>query len=179
MKIDEKVVQILADSLGTDLTRITMELRKLIDGRPEGVNVIDAELVQRNIGISKDYNSFELQNAFVRKDILKANRITQYFAANPKEHPIQKELPAVFNFFSNLMIYHYLRSKDDRSVAQALGINVFFAKDYAAAARQYPAGKVFKIIGYIRDTDARSKGFGGVNVSDADLWKELVYKIMH
>ncbi|MBQ9339867.1 MAG: DNA polymerase III subunit delta [Paludibacteraceae bacterium] len=179
VKIDEKVVQVLAESLGTDLTRITMELQKLVNGRPEGVNVIDADLVQRNIGISKDYNTFELQDAFVKKDILKANRITQYFAANKKDHAIQKELAMVFSFFSNLMIYHYLSQKDERSVAQALGISPYFAKNYAAAARQYNAGKTFKIIGYIRETDARSKGIDNISADDSDLWKELVYKIMH
>ena len=178
VKIDERVVQLLADSLGNDLTRITLELQKLVDGRPEGVNVIDADLVQRNVGINKNYNIFELQEAFIKKDILKANRITQYFAAN-KEHAIQKELPMVFTFFSNLMIYHYLSDKSDRAVAQALGISPYFARNYAEAARIYSAGKVFRIIGYIRDTDARSKGFGGVNTDDGDLWKELIYKIMH
>lgn len=179
VQIDERVVQLLADSIGSDLTRITQELNKLIDGRPEGVNVIDAALVERNVGISKDYNGFELQAAFVNKDILKANRITQYFAANKREHAIQKELALVFSFFSNLMVYHYLGDKSQASVAQALGVSPYVVKDYAAAARVYSAGKVFRIIGYIRDTDARSKGFGGATISEADLWKELIFKIMH
>ncbi len=178
VKIDERVVQLLADSLGNDLTRITVELQKLVNGRPAGVNVIDAALVQRNIGISKDYNAFELQDAFVSRDIVKANKITQYFAAN-KEHAIQKELAMVFSFFSNLMIYHYLKDKSTQSVAQALKIGQYFVRNYAAAARQYSAGKVFKIIGYIRETDAKSKGIEGISYSDADLWKELIYKIMH
>jgi len=179
VRIDERVTQLLADCLGTDLTRITLELKKLIDGRPEGCNVIDAALVERNIGISKDFNGFELQRALVSKDIVKANRITQYFADNKKEHAIQKELALVFQFFSNLMIYHYLPDKSGPAVAQALGINPYFAKDYAAASRVYSKGKTFNIIGYIREIDARSKGIDNPSANDADLWKELIYKIMH
>lgn len=179
VKIDERIVQLLADNIGNDLTRITQELKKLIDGRPEGVNVIDASLVERNVGISKDYNGFELQDALVRKDVVKANRITQYFADNKKEHPIQKELALVFSFFSNLMIYHYLPDKKEMVVAKQLGVAPFTVKNYAAAARLYSKGKVFNIIGYIRDIDARSKGINSPSTTDADLWKELIYKILH
>lgn len=178
VQIDERVVQLLADSLGTDLTRITVELKKLIDGRPEGVNVIDAALVERNIGISKDFNGFELQQAFAAHDLIKANRITQYFASS-KKHSIQQELALVFSFFSNLMIYHYLADKSQAAVAQQLKIPSFSVKDYAAAARWYNKGKTFNIIGYIRDIDARSKGVNSMSVSEADLWKELIFKIMH
>lgn len=179
VRIDERVTQLLADSLGNDLTRITLELKKLIDGRPEGCNMIDAALVERNIGISKDYNIFELQQAFINRDVLKANRITQYFADNKKEHAIQKELASVFSFFSNLMIYHYLPDKSQAAVAQALGVPPFAVKDYAAAARVYTKGKTFNIIGYIREIDARSKGINNPSATDADLWKELIYKILH
>lgn len=179
VQIDERVTQLLADSLGTDLTRITLELKKLIDGRPEGCNVIDAKLVERNIGISKDFNGLELQDAFMKKDIVKANRITQYFADNRKEHPIQKELASVYSFFSNLMIYHYLPEKSGPAAAQALGVPPFLLKNYAAASRVYTKGKTFNIIGYIRETDARSKGIDNPSANDSDLWKELIYKIMH
>lgn len=179
VSIDERIVQILADSLGNDLTRITLELKKLIDGRPEGCSVIDAQLVERNIGISKDFNGFELQQAFIMRDIIKANRITQYFADNKKEHAIQKELALVFSFFSNLMVYHYLPDKSQAAVAKALGISPYAVKDYAAASRVYSKGKTFNIIGYIRDTDARSKGIDNPSATDADLWKELIFKIMH
>lgn len=179
VQIDERVTQLLSDSLGNDLNRIALELKKLIDGRPEGCNVIDAALVERNIGISKDYNVFELQQAFVNRDVVKANRITQYFADNKKEHAIQKELASVFTFFSNLMIYHYLPDKSQAAVSQAIGVPPFAVKDYAAAARVYTKGKTFNIIGYIREIDARSKGIDNPSATDADLWKELVYKIMH
>lgn len=178
VQIDERVTKILADSIGTDLTQIVSALQKLIDGRPEGTKRIDAELVERNIGISKDFNIFELQDALIKGDVLKANRITQYFASS-KDHPMNKELGILYSFFANLMIYHYLADKSDRAVAAALGISPYFAKDYAAAAKRYSAGKTFAIIGYFRDTDARLKGINNPSAKEDDLWKELMYKILH
>jgi DNA polymerase-3 subunit delta len=178
VQIDDKVAKILADNIGTDLTQIVGSLQKLIDGRPEGVKVIDAALVERNIGISKDFNAFELQTALINGDVVKANRITQYFASS-KDHPIVKELSILYGFFANLMIYHYLPDKTDRVVAQALGISPYFVRDYATAARRFSAGKTFAIIGYFRDIDARSKGINNPSAKDADLWKELIYKILH
>ena len=178
VQIDEKVTKILADSIGTDLTQIVGALQKLIDGRPEGVKVIDAALVERNIGISKDFNVFELQDALIKGDVVKANRITQYFASS-KDHPMVKELGILYGFFANLMVYHYLPDKTDRAAASALGVSPFFVKDYAAAAKRYSAGKTFAIIGYFREIDARMKGINNPSAKDADLWKELIYKIMH
>ena len=178
IRIDEKVAKILADSIGNDLTQIVGALQKLIDGRPEGVNVIDAALVERNIGISKDFNVFELQSALIAGDVVKANRITQYFASS-KDHPMVKELGILYGFFANLMIYHYLPDKTDRVAASALGVSPFFVKDDAAAAKRYSAGKTFAIIGYFREIDARLKGINNPSAKDADLWKELIYKILH
>ena len=178
VKIDEKVAKILADSIGADLTQIVGALQKLIDGRPQGVTVIDAELVERNIGISKDFNVFELQDALIKGDVLKANRITQYFASS-KDHPMIKELGILYAFFANLMIYHYLPDKSERVAGPAMGVAPFFVKDYAAAARRFSAGKTFAIIGYFRDIDARLKGINNPSAKDADLWKELIYKILH
>lgn len=178
VQIDEKVTKILADSIGTDLTQIVGALQKLIDGRPEGVKVIDAALVERNIGISKDFNVFELQDALIKGDVVKANRITQYFASS-KDHPMVKELGILYGFFANLMVYHYLPDKTDRAAASALGVSPFFVKDYAAADKRYSAGKTFAIIGYFREIDARMKGINNPSAKDADLWKELIYKILH
>ena len=178
IRIDEKVAKILADSIGNDLTQIVGALQKLIDGRPDGVKVIDAALVERNIGISKDFNVFELQSALIAGDVVKANRITQYFASS-KDHPMVKELGILYGFFANLMIYHYLPDKSDRVAASALGVSPFFVKDYAAAARRFSAGKTFAIIGYFREIDARLKGINNPSAKDADLWKELIYKILH
>ena len=178
VKIDPRVAPLLADHLGTDLSAIVGALDKLIAGRPEGVNVIDAALVERNIGISKDYNIMELQAAIIRGDVVKANRITQYFAGS-KDHPMIREIAPLFSFFSNLLMYHYMPSKAPAVVAKELGINPYFVKDYEAAARRYPAGKTFLIVGYFRDIDARLKGINNPSAKDADLWKELIFRIMH
>ena len=178
IRIDEKVAKILADSIGNDLTQIVGALQKLIDGRPDGVKLIDAALVERNIGISKDFNVFELQSALIAGDVVKANRITQYFASS-KDHPMVKELGILYGFFANLMIYHYLPDKSDRVAASALGVSPFFVKDYAAVARRFSAGKTFAIIGYFREIDARLKGINNPSAKDSDLWKELIYKILH
>ena len=178
VQIDPKVAPILADHLGTDLSSIVGALDKLIAGRPEGVNRIDAALVERNIGISKDYNIMELQAALIRGDVVKANRITQYFASS-KDHPMIREMAPLFTFFSNLLMYHYMPNKAQAIVAKELGINPYFVKDYEMAAKRYPAGKTFLIIGYFRDIDARLKGINNPTARDADLWKELIFKIMH
>ncbi len=178
LKVDDRVPKLLADYIGSDLSGIVGAVDKLINGRPENCTTIDASLVERNVGISKDYNVFELQDALIKGDVVKANRITQYFASS-KDHPMVKELGILYNFFANLMIYHYLADKSERAAAPALGCSPFFVKDYAAAARRYSAGKTFKIIGYFREIDARSKGINNPSAKDEDLWKELIYKILH
>ena len=178
VQIDPRIAPLLADHLGTDLSAIVGALQKLIDGRPQGVNTIDAALVERNIGISKDYNIMELQAALIRGDVVKANRITQYFAGS-KDHPMIREMAPLFTFFSNLLMYHYLPNKSKDAVAKELGINPFFVRDYEMAARRYPAGKTFLIVGYLRETDARLKGINNPSAKDTDLWKELIFKILH
>ena len=176
--IDPKVAPLLADHIGTDLSAIVGALQKLIDGRPEGVNTIDAALVERNIGISKDYNIMELQAALIRGDIAKANRITQYFAGS-KDHPMISEMAPLFTFFSNLLMYHYMPDKSTNNVAKELGVNPYFVRDYEMAAKRYPAAKTFLIVGYMREMDARLKGINNPSAKDGDLWKELIFKIMH
>lgn len=178
LKVDPRIAPVLANYIGTDLSAIVGALQKLIDGRPEGVNVIDTALVERNIGISKDYNVIELQTALIQGNILKANRITQYFASS-KDHPMIREMAPIFTFFSNLLMYHYMSDKSPDAVAKELGINPYFVKDYQEAARRYPAGKAFLIVGYLREIDARLKGINNPSAKDADLWKELIFKIMH
>ena len=176
--IDPVVPKLLADALGSDLSAIVSAVDKLMLGRQEGQNRIDAALVERNIGISKDYNVFELQAALIKGDVVKANRITQYFASS-KDHPMQKELGILYNFFADLMIYHYLDDKSERAAAAVLKVHPYFMKDYVAAAKRFSAGKTFKIIGYFREIDARSKGVDNPSAKDDDLWKELIYKILH
>ncbi len=180
IRIDEKSINLLADSLGEDLQKIVGAINRLIAGLPEGKQVIDADLVERNIGISKDYNIFELQQAIIHKDILKANRIAQYFTES-KDNAIQGKIPFLFSFFSNLLLYLYLPShlKDENTVSQRLGISRFAVKDYATAARNYSKGKVYHIIGYLRRADVRSKGFNNPSVTEGEIWQELLYQILH
>lgn len=120
----------------------------------------------------------ELQAALIRGDVAKANRIALYFAST-KDHVMIREIAPLFTFFSNLLMYHYMPNKSQASVAKELGINPYFVKDYEMAARRYPAGKTFLIVGYLREMDARLKGINNPSAKDADLWKELIFKIMH
>ena len=141
---------------------------------------ITPELVEQNIGISKEYNNFELIKALAMKDVLKANRIAQYFEKNPKSNPIQMTLPVLFNYFSNLLICYYTKDRSEAGLMTALGLRgTFQVKDYLLGMRNYSAMKVFNLISDIRMTDARSKGVENTSVSDAELLKELLYKILH
>ena len=179
--IDGKASQMLSDFLGNDLSRLSKELDKLALILPEkGAKRITPELVEQNIGISKEYNNFELIKALAMKDILKANRIAQYFEKNPKSNPIQMTLPVLFNYFSNLLICYYTKDRSEAGLMTALGLRgTFQVKDYLLGMRNYSAMKVFNLISDIRMTDARSKGVENTSVSDAELLKELLYKILH
>ncbi|WP_075557441.1 DNA polymerase III subunit delta [Parabacteroides timonensis] len=179
--IDPKAAQMLSDFLGNDLSRLSKELDKLALILPEKApKRVTPELIEQNIGISKEYNNFELIKAIAVKDILKANRIAQYFEKNPKSNPIQMTLPVIFNYFSNLLICYYTKDRSEGGLMTALGLRgTFQVKDYMTGLRNYPAMKVFNLISDIRTTDARSKGVDNSSVSDADLLKELLYKILH
>lgn len=179
--IDPKAAQMLSDFLGNDLSRLSKELDKLALILPEnGPKRVTPDLIEQNIGISKEYNNFELIKAIAVKDVLKANRIAQYFEKNPKSNPIQMTLPVIFNYFANLLICYYTKDKTESGLMMALGLRATFqVKDYLTGLRNYPAMKVFNLISDIRSTDARSKGVDNSSVSDADLLKELLYKILH
>lgn len=179
--IDQKASQMLSDFLGNDLSRLSKELDKLALILPEnGPKRITPELIEQNIGISKEYNNFELIKAIAVKDILKANRIAQYFEKNPKSNPIQMTLPVIFNYFSNLLICYYTKDRSETGLMTALGLRgAFQVRDYLTGMRNYSAMKVFNLISDIRTTDAKSKGVENSSVSDADLLKELLYKILH
>ena len=179
VNIDVKAVQMLTEFLGTDLSKVANELDKLLITKPVDSNQITPEHVEKNIGISKDFNVFELQAALINKDKLKANRIIRYFADNKKANPMLMVLAQLFNFFSGLMIYHYLSDKSPAAVASELKINPYFVKDYEKAAKAFGAWKTMNIITWIRETDARGKGFDSNGVDDGELMKELVYKILH
>ncbi|TLX76101.1 DNA polymerase III subunit delta [Labilibacter sediminis] len=179
VSIDIRASALLADSLGTDLSKIVKELDKLKVAIGTGVKQITVEHIEKNIGLSKDYNNFELQKAVIAKDILKANKIIKVFSKNPKDHPIQATISILFNYFSKLMLYYYLADKGKANVAKELGINPYFVQDYALGARNYGARKVVAIISILREYDMKSKGFGNVSANMGDLLKEMMFKIMH
>jgi len=179
LQIDDKAVIMLTDFLGTDLSKVANEIDKLRITMPPGSVRITPELIEKNIGISKDFNVFELQDALMNRDVLKANRIVQYFADNKKSNPIQMVLAQLFNFFSNLMLFHYLPQKTADAAAVEFKIHPFIAKNYVKAAQSFNAWKTIYILGYIRETDARSKGVNSAGVDDKDLYKELIFKILH
>ncbi len=178
--IEQKSSEMIADFVGSDLSRLTGELEKLTITLPLGQKRITPELIERNIGISKDYNNFELKNALIEKDVFKANQIIKYFAENPKTNPIQATLSLLFNFYSNLMLAYYAPEKSEQGIAQQLGLKTpWQSKDYIRAMHKYNGVKVMQIIGEIRNYDAKSKGVGNTNMNDGELLRELVYKILH
>ena len=178
--MEPKASAMLADFVGTDLSRLTGELEKLIITLPAGQKRVTPEQIEKNIGISKDYNNFELRSALVEKDILKANKIIKYFEENPKTNPIQMTLSLLFNFYSNLMLSYYSPEKSEQGIASWLGLkSPWAARDYLTAMRRYNGVKTMQIIGEIRYADAKSKGINNASMSDGDILRELVFKILH
>jgi len=176
--IQHKAAYLLGEYLGNDLNKITNELNKLMIIVPEN-SEISAEIIERNIGISKDFNNFELTNALGQKDILKSNRIATYFANNPKSNPLVVTLGVLFSFFQKVLIYHVLTDKSQRNVATELKINPYFVKDYQLAAKHYGKRKCMNIISQIREYDMKCKGVGNASNTDGELLKELLFKILH
>lgn len=180
VEIEPKASEMMAEFVGTDLSRMAGELDKLVITLAPGIRRVTPEQIERNIGISKDYNNYELRSAIVAKDVLKANRIIKYFAENPKTNPIQMTLSVLFGFFSNLMLAYYAPDKTEQGIANQLGLkSAWQAREYMAAMRVYSGVKVMQIIGEIRYCDAKSKGVENASLSDEDLLRELVYKILH
>ena len=173
--ISPKAAHLLVEFLGTDLGKINNELEKLALILPKNTQ-ITPNIIEENIGISKDFNNFELQKALGAKDFQKAYRITNYFAQNPKDNSILMTIPILFRYFSLVLQYHGLKDHNPKSVASALGVNPYFVNDYSTAAKNYPMKKVSKIIEVLRDIDAKSKGVGA-NLPQAELLKELLIKV--
>ena len=177
---DTKSVLMLRESIGADLARMAGEIDKLAITLPQGTTAITPELIEEHIGISKEYNNFELQAAIINKDIYKANRIINYFAQNPKKNPIQMTLALLFGFFSNVMMCYYAPEKSDRGIAEFLGLkNTWGVGDYMKAMQNYRAMHVMEILHQIRMADARSKGVEGAQVPDGEIMRELLYRILH
>ena len=170
---------LLTEYLGTDLSKLANELNKLVITLPVNEKKITLEHIEQNIGISKDFNVFELQKALGEKNVLKANRIINYFSRNPKDNPMVMVVSSLHSYFVKILTYHYLSDKSQASIASALKINPFFAKEYEAAARKYSAPKIIEIISIFREYDLKSKGVGSSSATDGDLMREMIFKILH
>ena len=175
--IAPKAAQMLVEFLGTDLSKINNELDKLQIILPKGTQ-ISPEHIEENIGISKDFNNFELRQAVGERNAFKAYRIVNYFAENPKDNPMVVTVTLLFNFFSQLLQFHGLADKSPRNVASALKVNPYFVNEYVLAARNYPMKKVSEVISVLREFDVKSKGVGSNAVPQGDLLKELLVKIV-
>ncbi|MFW6370389.1 MAG: DNA polymerase III subunit delta [Bacteroidota bacterium] len=171
--------QILTDSLGTDLGKIVNELNKLIIAVKDTTHLTPVH-IEKNIGISKDYNLFELQDALVSGNVLKANRIVNYFGANPQQHPIQMTIAVLFGFYSKLFAIHFMKDKSEQGVIRQMGGKPFFIRKLISASKKYTPTKLYEIIGILREYDLKSKGMGvSTLVGPGELQKEMIYKILH
>ena len=178
IKLAPGISQLLADYLGNDLSRIANELNKMKLVLKDG-EVLDGKLVETHIGISKEFNVFELQKALGKKDANTAFKIAYYMGKNPKTNPIVMTIGNLYNFFSNVVLYHTVSHQSPPTIASELGINPYFVKDYAEAARLYPLKFATRIISVLREIDLKSKGLGAVNMDEGELLKEMVYKIIN
>ena len=181
VSIDPKSTQMIADNIGADLSRLTGELDKVILSLSEQDRRVTPQIVEDQIGVSKEFNGFELRDAIVNRNVFKANQIIKYFDENPKAGSIYSFLPMLFNYFQNLMIAYYApNNKSQESVAEWLEMrSPWAAKDYMTGMRNYTAMKVMQIISKIREIDAKSKGLDNPNTPPGELMKELIFYILH
>lgn len=180
IECEPAAAQMLSEYVGSDLNRLSSEMDKLILSMPQGVMRVVSSMVEEQTGVSKDYNNFELQNALAARDVLKANRIVKYFNSNPRSFALPLTLASLFGFFSDLMLAHYAPSKDEQSVATALGKSTWQVRQaIMPGLRNYTARKVMDILAELRITDGKSKGVGGCRTTPGDLLCELVFFILH
>ncbi len=180
LTIEPGAMQVLVESIGPDLNRMASELDKLLLGLPTGFKRVTSELVEKNIGISKEFNNWELRNALLAKDVMKANRIIRYFEENPKANPPIVTISMLFNYFSNLMLAYYAPERSPRGLMQQLDLrSEWQVRDYELGMRQFTAMKTLLIIGQIRASDARLKGIEKGNTTDGNIMRELIYFILH
>ena len=175
--ITHKAASLLVEFLGTDLSRINNELEKLMLILSEG-SEISPKSIEKHIGISKDYNNFELKKAIGEKDINRATRIINYFAQNPRENPFVVTVTLLHSFFSQLLQYHGLHDHSPKTVASALRINPYFVSEYQTAARNYSMRRSTEIVSALRELDLKGKGVGASQMSHPDLLKEMLAKIV-
>ena len=181
VSIDPKSVQMIADNIGADLSRLTGELEKVVLSLPEQDRRVTPQIVEDQIGVSKEFNGYELKDAIVNRNVFKANQIIKYFDENPKAGSIYSFLPMLFNFFQNLMIAYYApNNKSQEGVGEWLELrNSWAAKEYMTGMRNYSGMKVMQIISKIREIDAKSKGLDNPNTPPGELMKELIFYILH
>ncbi len=178
LTITQKALFLLVDHIGNDLSRIQNEIEKLAVNLGARKSISEDD-IENFIGVSKEFNVFELQAAIAQKNLSKAIRIIQYFEANPKAGPIQMILPALYNFFSKVYMVYSVGSQDEKTIASALGVNPYFAKDYLGAARKYDFQGVEKILLLLHQYNLRGLGVNDGNTSDAGLMKEMAVKMMY
>lgn len=176
--ISQKASIMISEFLGNDLSKIANELSKLYISLPKGSQITE-KLVETNIGISKDFNIFELQVALAKRDVLKSNRIVAHFASNPKENPLTKVVVLLFTFFSKVLVVQAMSGRPDNEIASAAGFTPYFIGDYKTAARNYNIDKLAMVIGMLREYDLKAKGVDSGSIDNGELTKELVYKILH
>ncbi len=176
--IAPQAAAMLSEYLGADLGKVANELDKLIISLPAGTQ-ITPDHIEKNIGISKEFNVYELQNALGERDLLKANRIINYFGANPSGSGTPVIVSSLFSYFSKILNYHFLEDKSQNNVASVLQVHPFFVKTYVTAAKNYNIRKLVEIISILREYDMKSKGWGNVSASQADMLKEMTYRILH
>jgi DNA polymerase-3 subunit delta len=178
-RMEPKAAALLAEFLGSDLSRIVNEVEKLMMAIGKKGETITPALVEKHIGFSKDFNQYELQDALGRRDVVKANRIISYFAENEKKYPFPLTIISLYFYFSKLLLLHYTKDKSKQNLAATLKVNPFFVKDYEAAAKRYSATRVVEIISLLRSYDMRSKGYDGNTTPASELTRELIFKILH
>jgi DNA polymerase-3 subunit delta len=177
--ITPEATRLMTASLGSDLTKIRMELDKLFISLSDS-KTIDEDAIEQNIGISKEFNIFEFQKAISSGDFYKANQIARYFGANPKTNPFVLTIALLYQYFSKLLIYHKLKDKSKNNVVAAeLSINPYFVRDYKNAVRRFPLNKTIQAISLLREYDLKFKGVNNASAREAELLTELVFKLMH
>lgn len=178
LAISPRAVMMLSEYIGADIARLANEIDKLVLNLKPG-HTIDEHLVQENVGISKDYNIFELQTALIHQDVLKANRIVNYFEANPKSNPLIPNITLLFSFFAKLLALHASPDKSEAAISRSLGNRSFLVKEYVQAMRVYNYGRVVQNIQFLRQADLQTKGIVGGALPDGEILRELVFKILH
>ncbi|MEI6577475.1 MAG: DNA polymerase III subunit delta [Bacteroidota bacterium] len=176
--IEERASQLLAEYIGTDLSRITQEFTKLTINIPAN-STITVAIIEKNVGISKEFNIFELSRALGERDVLKSNKIASVLGKNPKENPLVKIVPILFNYFTRILLYKNFQGHPGANLAGIVGVPPIFLKEYANASGKYPIGKLFDVISILREYDLKNKGVGNESADDNELLKEMIYKILH